>query len=119
MSAEYVVARRDELKPGERKIVQVRGIEIGLFRVGDDYYALPNICTHQFGPLCNGKVGTALIADEASLWEAVFRYDGEVLACPWHALEFHIPTGQCLAYPSVKLRRYTVTVDGDDVKIIL
>ena len=119
MSAEYVVARSDELNPGERKIVRVKGVEIGLFRIGDQYYALPNICTHQFGPLCRGKVGMAIVADESSRWEPVFRYDGEVLACPWHALEFHIPTGQCLAYPNVKLRRYMVKVDGNDVKIIL
>jgi nitrite reductase (NADH) small subunit len=119
VSAEYVVARSDELQPGQRKVVKVRGIEIGLFRIGDEYHALPNICTHQFGPLCAGKVGAAIISDRDSAWGPEFRYDGEVVCCPWHGLEFHVPTGQCLAYPETRLRKYTVKVEGDDVKIVL
>ena len=32
----------------------------------------------------------------------------EVIACPWHGLEYHVPTGRCLAYPEITLRRYPV-----------
>lgn len=119
MSSEFVVARSDELQSGERKIVTVRGIEIGLFRIGDDYYALPNVCTHQFGPICEGKVTRAILADEQHHWQPFYTYEGEIIACPWHNLEFHIPTGQCLAYPKVRLRRYAVKVEGGEVKIVL
>src|SRR5438046_7210488 len=117
--AEHVVARRDELKPGERKIVTIRGVRIGLFRVGDDYHALRSVCPHQYGPVCEGKVGPAVIADASTDWQPVLAYDGEVVTCPWHGLEFRITTGQCLAYPDVSLRRYRVRVDGEAVKIIL
>ena len=47
------------------------------------------------------------------------RDPGEVVACPWHGLEFHIPTGQCLAYRNLRLRHYTVKVNGDEIKIVL
>jgi nitrite reductase (NADH) small subunit len=117
--AEYVVARVGELQPGQRKIVQVGRARIGLFRIGDAYYALPNVCPHQLGPLCEGKLGGAIIADAASGWEPEWRYDGEVVACPWHGLEFYVPTGQCLAYRHLRLRRYTVKVEGDEIKIVL
>jgi nitrite reductase (NADH) small subunit len=45
--------------------------------------------------------------------------DGEVLVCPWHGLEYHIPTGQCLAFPNIKLRRYDVSVEDGQVVIRL
>lgn len=117
--AEHVVARRDELKPGERKTVKLGRIEIGLFRVGDAYYALPNLCPHQFGPLCEGTIGAAVLATGETKWKPELFFDGECVACPWHGLEFRIVTGQSLAYPNLKLRQYPVKVEGDDVKIVL
>jgi nitrite reductase/ring-hydroxylating ferredoxin subunit len=118
-SSEYVVARTDELPRGGRKIVTVRNREIGVFRLGDDYFALPNVCTHQFGPVCTGKVGTAIVATAETDWQPRLAHDNEVLACPWHGLEFLIRTGQCLAYPRVRLRVYPVRVEGDEVKVTL
>ena len=117
--AEHVVAQVGELKPGDHKVVTIGRLQVGLFRVGDNYYALPNICPHQFGPLCEGKVGGAILATAETNWEPDWFYDGEVISCPWHGLEFRITTGQCLAYPDVRLRQYKVKVEGDDVKIIL
>ncbi len=114
---EQVVARVGELQPGERKIVTVGRVRIGLFRVGDAYYALPDVCPHQFGPLCSGKVGGAVVASASTDWQPDWAYDGEVVACPWHGLEFHIPTGQCLAYPNLRLRQYPVRVEGDEIVV--
>lgn len=119
MPTEYVVARAGELAPGGSKIVTVRMLQIGLFRIGDDYYALPNVCTHQFGPLCEGKIGPAIIANAQTDWQPSLAYDNEIIACPWHGLEFQIKTGQCLAYPHVRLRRFPTRVDGDEVKVTL
>ena len=116
--AEHVVAKVGELQPGERKIVTIRGTSVGLFRVGDDYHALRNVCPHQYGPVCTGKVGLAVMADADSGWEPALRHHGDTLACPWHYLEFRISTGQCLAYPEVRLRKYRVVVDGVDIKIV-
>ena|SRR5579871_6665460 len=118
-AVEYVVARADELPPGGRKIVTVRNLEIGLFRLGDEYVALPNVCTHQFGPLCTGKVGATIVATAETDWQPRLAYENEVIACPWHGLEFLIRSGQCLAYPNVRLRRYPVKVEGGEVKLVL
>jgi nitrite reductase/ring-hydroxylating ferredoxin subunit len=39
--------------------------------------------------------------------------DGEIIVCPWHALEFNVTTGQCIAYPNKKLPTYELRVtDG-------
>jgi nitrite reductase (NADH) small subunit len=116
---EYVIARNDELANGERKIVTIGSAQIGLFRIDDNFYALPNVCTHQFGPLCRGSLGPAIFADASTGWKPEYRLEGQVISCPWHNLEFHVPTGQCLAYPQVHLRKYLVKVEGDEVKIVL
>jgi len=117
--AEHVVARVGELEPGGRKIVSVRGISIGLFRVGDEYYALRNLCPHQYGPACEGRMLPAVVAGAESDWEPVLAYAGDVVACAWHGLEYRISTGQCLAYPNVRLRRYRVRVVGDEIRVVL
>ena len=59
--AQHVVGKVAEIGPGQRKIVTVEGISIGVFNVGGTYYALRNRCPHQGAPLCQGSVkGTAL-----------------------------------------------------------
>jgi nitrite reductase (NADH) small subunit len=117
--AEYVVAQTGEIQPSQCKIVTINKTQIGLYLIDGNYYALPNICPHQLGPLCEGAVAGAIQADGESNWKGTWRLDGQVVTCPWHGLEFHIPTGQCLALAKVKLRQYAVTVDGTDIKITL
>jgi nitrite reductase/ring-hydroxylating ferredoxin subunit len=43
--------------------------------------------------------------------------EGEILVCPWHALEYDLTTGRCLAYPRVKLRQFPVRVEGEHVVV--
>ncbi len=45
--------------------------------------------------------------------------EGEIVACPWHGLEYHVPTGGCLAFPKVTLRSHEVVVKGGKVKVRL
>jgi nitrite reductase (NADH) small subunit len=116
---EHTIARVGDLKPGEGRIVTVGQLRIGLFRIGDEYYALPNICPHQRGPLSEGKLGGAIVASAETGWQPEWALDGEVVSCPWHGLEFHVPTGQCLAYPDLRLRRYPLRIVGDEIRLLL
>jgi nitrite reductase (NADH) small subunit len=117
--ADHVVARVDELPEGERRIVRAGKLEIGVFNVGGRYYALPNVCAHQFGPLCEGKISGTLVAREETNWSRAWVQEGEILICPWHALEYDLTTGRCVAYPKVKLRQYPVRVEGDQIVVTL
>src|SRR3712207_8951669 len=81
-------------------------------------YGLPNVCPHQTGPLCEGKTTTGtLVARKENDWRFEWAYEGEIVACPWHGLECHIPTGRCLAFPNINLRRYEVVVEDGKVKV--
>jgi nitrite reductase/ring-hydroxylating ferredoxin subunit len=117
MATAFEVGPVDELPPGSARIVTVRGVEIGVFNVDGAYYALPNLCFHQWGPLCTGTITGTLGACEQSDWQPRWEREGRIVVCPWHSLEFDITTGQCLAYPRVKLRRYPVTLDAGIVKV--
>jgi nitrite reductase (NADH) small subunit len=117
--ADVVVARVDEFEEGGRRIVRHGRLDVGIFRVGGHYYALPNVCAHQFGPLCEGKISGTLVATEDTAWRRTWVQEGEILVCPWHALEFDLTSGRCIAYPKVKLRQFPVRVEGEHVVVTL
>jgi nitrite reductase (NADH) small subunit len=113
-----VVGTAADFPPGTHRIVTVEGREVGVFNIGGRLYGLANRCAHQGGPLCAGKLVTGtLVAGPATGWAREWAMEGEVIACPWHGLEYHVPTGRCLAYPEIRIRRYDVTLDGDDVVV--
>lgn len=117
MATAHPVGPVEEIPPGERRIVAVRGIEIGVFNIGGSFYALPNLCFHQWGPLCAGKLTGTIEAPPDADWKLDWVREGQIVVCPWHSLEFDVTTGQCLAYPQVKLRRYPVTVEDGIVQV--
>lgn len=99
-----------EIKPGDRRIVTVGRRSIGVFRVGDNFYALNNRCPHQGGPLCLGRVYPRL----TSRGPGDFGTEGEaaMLACPWHGWEYDLATGQSFLGPGeAPVRSYDVAVE--------
>ena len=113
MSSEHMLGPATAIPPGEHAVFDLGGRQIGVFNVAGEYYALPNTCFHQNGPLCRGLVRGTVMADAESGFRREWRLDGEVVVCPWHSLEFHIKTGQCIAYPRRSLPTYPVSVrDG-------
>ena len=117
---EHVVGDLSDFPEGSHRVVTVGGRQIGIFNIGGEFYGLPNVCPHQTGPLCEGKMTTGtLVADRENDWRFEWAYEGEIVACPWHGLEYHIPTGRCLAFPNITLRSYEVMVEDGKVKVRL
>ncbi|MCM3403189.1 Rieske (2Fe-2S) protein [Cytobacillus oceanisediminis] len=109
----HVVATVSELPIGSHKVVKVGSIEIGIFNVENEFYALKSVCPHQQASLCKGVVdGTNLHSDAH---QYIFGRDGEILRCPWHNWEFDIKTGCALFDNSLKVASYKVTQDGDNL----
>jgi nitrite reductase/ring-hydroxylating ferredoxin subunit len=106
----HVVATVDEIAPGTCKIVTVRGREIGVFNINQEFFALINRCPHQGAPLCRGEILSKL--ESPSPGEYRLTRKGEMLRCPWHCWEFDIRTGQSWCDPdSVQARTYNVAVE--------
>src|SRR5919204_1532268 len=109
----HVIGKVGEIPPGQRKIVEVEGLSIGVFNVHGKFYALKNRGPHQAGPLCLGSVkGTTL---PSAPGEYLWGREGEILRCPWHGWEFDILTGRSIFNPHrVRVRTYEVTVEPDE-----
>ena len=97
-------------------MVELGGHRIGLFRVGDELHALADRCPHRGAPLCSsGRVATAIeLRDGRPRWRA-----RALVRCPWHKWDFDIATGRCAVDARLRVRRYAVRVDGDEVVVSL
>ena len=99
--AEFIkVAKAGELKDGEGKVVEAKGIQIALFRKNSKFFALDNTCLHAGGPIGEGML------DEQ-----------EFVACPWHGWRYSIKNGQNDLDETLKLKTYKTKVQGDDVLV--
>ena len=107
----YYVVDESEFEDVDRVIVDVKGREIAVFRVDDEYFALSNYCVHQGGPACEGLLSGGLSVDERMGLD--YDFENRIVACPWHGWEFDVETGHHLARPKYRLPTYEVVVrDG-------
>jgi nitrite reductase/ring-hydroxylating ferredoxin subunit len=116
---EHVVGRAADLPPGTHRVVRAGNRELGLFNIGGRFHAIPNLCPHQRGPLCEGRTSGTIDYGPHTEWKLAWIWEGEVVTCPWHSLEFHVPTGQCLAMPDIRLRKFEVVARDGDVVVVL
>jgi 3-phenylpropionate/trans-cinnamate dioxygenase ferredoxin subunit len=101
--ADYeLVAQLDEIPDGGIKQVVVRGEPVGLYRVGEDVYAVHDICTHE----------------EAYLSEGDFELDDLEVECPLHGSHFNVETGEVRILPATRpVMTYQVKVEGGRVMV--
>ena len=50
------IAQINDIQPLQMKIFQFNGEEVCVVNVHGRYYAINNICTHEGGPLADGKL---------------------------------------------------------------
>jgi nitrite reductase/ring-hydroxylating ferredoxin subunit len=105
----FVVGSLSEFPPGTRKIVRVGGREIGVFRFGDEFYAVRNRCPHQGGPLCEGFVVARTASSEPGVIDVLDA--PPLVVCPWHAWQYDARTGQAWAPGDPGARAYPVSVE--------
>ena len=107
--AAHAVATVDEIPPGERKLVDVRGRAIVVYNIDGEFFALNNRCPHRGGSLFDG-IQTGLVqSNEPGQYRLSRR--GEMVKCPWHGWEFDIRTGKSWCDPArLRVRQYPVSV---------
>ncbi|MFT4233694.1 MAG: Rieske 2Fe-2S domain-containing protein [Microbacterium sp.] len=105
--------------PG-RKLVDVGGVEVGVFLFKGNFTAFENVCPHLSGPGCQGKMVPftceGLNPDGTSRGRE-FVKDTMTVVCPWHGMEFDITTGKHAVNHRFRLRPVTVWVEGEDVML--
>ena len=90
-----------DIAPGTIREVDVNGKTLAVANIAGSFHAIDNTCLHRGGPLGEGPV------------------EGKIVTCPWHALEYNITTGQCLAFPKRRIRSYPVKVEDGLIKVVI
>jgi 3-phenylpropionate/trans-cinnamate dioxygenase ferredoxin component len=104
MIASFRVASVGEIPEGKAKRVEVDGEEIAVVHARGYFYAINDICSHEYFHLSDGEVD----ADELTI------------ECPKHGSVFSLETGEPKSLPAVlPVRTYGVRVEGDDVIVEL
>jgi 3-phenylpropionate/trans-cinnamate dioxygenase ferredoxin component len=99
---EIPVCKVGDVEPGKAIRVDKDGHRLAIVRIGDDFYALDDRCTHAEASLAEGEVWP----DECEI------------ECPKHGSAFSLKTGEALTLPATQPQAtYTVRVDGDNVLV--
>lgn len=119
MNDREFVAPADELEPGDRTIIEVGGMEVGVINYEGEYYGIQNVCAHDGGPVCKGLVQGTLEAKWPGPGERVNEYfsDTPAIACPWHGWEYDLETGDHIGDPTISLRTYDIIEEEGDLFI--
>ena len=79
------VASVEEIASGGRLSIFVDDIPALLVRLGDEFFAIEDVCSHDRQPLTNGPVGA----------------DCSII-CPRHGAKFNLRTGAPMCMPAVE-----------------
>ncbi|QDT02655.1 Assimilatory nitrite reductase [NAD(P)H] small subunit [Rubripirellula lacrimiformis] len=94
-----VVGKVADFEDNVGQAVPVDGRMVAVFRKGDQWYAIDDLCPHMGASLAEGHV------------------EDHSVTCPWHAWRFCIKDGTWEDNPRVKVDSFEVKIDGDDVLV--
>ncbi len=93
---------REDLEPGQSQRFEVAGRGICLVRIGDEFYAIGDTCSHEDYSLSEGEI---------------FERELEI-ECWRHGSSFSLTTGEPSTLPATQpVPVYEVTLEGDDVVV--
>lgn len=95
------VAQASEIEPGGYRVVDVDDVDVVVFNLDGEFYALEDVCTHDGAELSGGSV------------------EDDCIVCPRHGARFCIKTGEALtppAYEPTEVFPVRVT-DGGTVQV--
>ena len=96
------IAAIADIEPGGRTSILVDDTPALLIRVGDTFYVIEDVCTHDGQPLTDGPL------------------DGTEITCPRHGARFDIASGRPICMPATEpIRTFEVEVRGSDVCVRL
>ena len=94
----------DDLAPGEARRFDVDGHAIAVVRIGDDWFAIGDTCSHADYSLSEGEVWP----DECGI------------ECPKHGSTFSLATGEPVTLPATQaVPTYELVVAKGEVELVL
>lgn len=94
------VASENEVRNGERILLEIDGQGIALFNIAGEFFAIADVCSHDDGPVAEGEL------------------EAYEIICPRHGARFDLRTGKALTLPAVvDIPAYPVRVEGGEILI--
>ena len=94
------VVSEDELLQGEVHVVDFEGIEVAVFNVAGQYYAIEDVCTHD-----GSEISTGCLYDH-------------VIECPRHGARFDVRTGKVLEPPAYEpVQTFKVRIENGMIQV--
>jgi 3-phenylpropionate/trans-cinnamate dioxygenase ferredoxin subunit len=98
------LCRRDEIQSGTARRFEIGSHRICLVRIGDDFYAIGDRCSHADFSLADGEVYP----------------DEREIECWKHGSTFSLVDGKPQSLPATRpVPVYDIELDGDDVLVVI
>ena len=102
MSPLFDICPLEDLPPGEKRLVELDDLEIGVFNCNGQMYAIEDRCSHDDGELVEGE----LDPDECTV------------ECPRHGSRFDLRTGTPVNLPAyVPIETFPVRVEDGVIRV--
>ena len=96
------IAKTTDLSDPGKTLAEVEERIVVLLKVGGEFFCLDDVCTHDGGPLSEG------------------RLDDHTIACPRHGAKFDVRTGKALTMPATEdTACHEVQIRGEEVWVRL
>jgi len=98
----HTVCSSEELPEGAMRLIEVDGLEVGVFNCGGTLLAIEDRCSHDDGPLAQGE----------------FDADTCTVECPRHGSLFDLRSGRPKTLPAfAPVETFEVRVEDGQVKL--
>ncbi len=100
MSHWITVCAAPALADREHRVVDVEGVDVAVFNLGGEFYALEDVCTHDGAEIASGEL------------------DGDEIVCPRHGARFCVRTGAVKSAPAYEdIAAFAVRVEDGLVQV--
>ena len=100
MSSWIDVVKEGELALGKVRVVNLEDIDVAVFNIDGEYYAIEDVCTHD-----GSEISTGCLYDH-------------VIECPRHGALFDIRTGEVLGPPAYEpVQTFKVRVQNGMIQV--
>ena len=100
MTTWQTVANASDIPPERVAVYTVGDHEVAVANVGGEFYAIDDLCTHDFGSLDQGEL------------------EGTEIECPRHGARFDVRTGAATQLPAFEpVATHAIRLEADEVQV--
>lgn len=95
------MGKLSDVPPGTAIEKRILARRIAIVNDNGTLYGIEADCKHMKASLVTGAVA-----------------DG-IVTCKWHGWKYDLATGECLGRPGMKLKKYEIVIEGNDLYLVM